>query len=140
MQGTRLRPLHGTLINRHGFAGRPGRPLGDNGIGHLHGFDHACHGTGHLHGFDHACHSTGHLHGFDHACHSTDHLHGFDHACHGTDHLHGTTGSFSRHHIGNGNGRAFAGTLIGTSARNRRPVTRALTVPGEGLCGIGHIP
>ncbi|MFE2732016.1 hypothetical protein [Streptomyces sp. NPDC059349] len=107
MQGTRPRPLHGTLINRHGFAGRPGRPLGDNGIGHLHGFDHACHGTGHLHG---------------------------------------TTGSFSRHHIGNGNGngRAFAGTLIGTSARNparnRRPVTRALTVPGEGLCGIGHIP
>ncbi|MFE4715259.1 hypothetical protein ACFRLW_02175 [Streptomyces sp. NPDC056728] len=116
MQGTRPRLLHGTLINRHGFAGRPGRPLGDNGIGHLHGFDHACHSTGHLHGSDHACHSTGHLHG--------------------------TTGSFSRHHIGNG--RAFAGTLIGTSARNparnRRPVTRALTVPGEGLCGIGHIP
>ncbi|MFC9495480.1 hypothetical protein [Streptomyces sp. NPDC056982] len=127
MQGTRPRPLHGTLINRHGFAGRPGRPLGDNGIGHLHGFDHACHSTGHLHGFDHACHGTGHLHGFDHACHSTGHLRG-------------TTGSFSRHHIGNGNGRAFAGTLIGTSARNRRPVTRALTVPGEGLCGIGHIP
>ncbi|MFC9610237.1 hypothetical protein [Streptomyces sp. NPDC056938] len=112
MQRTRPSLLHGTLINRHGFAGRPGRPLGDNGIGHLHGFDHACHGTGHLHGFDHACHGTGHLHG--------------------------TTGSFSRHHIGNG--RAFAGTLIGTSARNRRPVTRALTVPGEGLCGIGHIP
>ncbi|WP_326716299.1 hypothetical protein OG758_20350 [Streptomyces sp. NBC_01474] len=99
MPRTRPRLLHGTLINRHGFAGRPGRPPGDNGIGHLHGFDHACHSTGHLHG---------------------------------------TTGSFSRHHIGNG--RAFAGTLIGTSARNRRPVTRALTVPGEGLCGIGHIP
>ncbi|MFE4249970.1 hypothetical protein ACFRU3_10760 [Streptomyces sp. NPDC056910] len=103
MQRTRPRLLQGTLINRHGFAGRPSRPLGDNGIGHLRGFDLACHGTGHLRG---------------------------------------TTGSFTRHHIGNG--RAVAGTLIGTSARNparnRRPVTRALTVPGEGLCGIGHIP
>jgi hypothetical protein len=99
MQRTRPRLLHGTLINRYGLTGRPGRSFGDNGIGHQHGFDLTRHRT---------------------------------------SHLRGTTGRFSSHHVGNG--RAVTGTIIGTRARNRRPVTRALTVPGEGLCGIGPIP
>ncbi|WP_405478695.1 hypothetical protein [Streptomyces sp. NBC_00009] len=99
MQRTRPRLLHGTLINRYGFTGRRGRPFGDNGIGHLRGFNLARHGTSRLRGI---------------------------------------TGSFSSHHLGNG--RAVTGTIIGTRARNRRPVTRALTVPGQDLCGIGPIP
>lgn len=112
MQRTRPRLLHGTLISRYGFTGRPGGSLGDNGIGSLSGFNPARHSTSHLRGFNLARHSTGNRSG--------------------------TTGSFSSHHIGNG--RAVTGSLTGTRGRNRRPVTRALTVPGEGLCGIGHIP
>ncbi len=64
-------------------------------------------------------------------------LRGCSPARHGTGRLRGTTGRFSRHHIGNGG--AVTGTLIGARAGNRRPVTRALTVPGEELRGVGNV-
>lgn len=50
----------------------------------------------------------------------------------------GITGIFSSRDIGNGT--AVTGTLIstGTSARNRRPVTRSFTAPDEHICGTGY--
>ncbi|MCX5439430.1 hypothetical protein [Streptomyces sp. NBC_00063] len=111
MQRARPRLLHGSLINRHDFTGCPSGSLGDKGTGILRRCGPAHHGTSHLLRFSSARHGTGRLRG--------------------------TTGRFSRHHIGNGG--AVTGTLIGARARNRRPVSRALTVPGEELCGVGHV-
>ncbi|MFB7995060.1 hypothetical protein ACFC4G_19880 [Streptomyces sp. NPDC056002] len=162
MQGTRPLLLRGTLINRHGFAGRPGGSLGDHGIGSPRRFGPAHHDIGHLRGFSPAHHSTGHLHridlgnhgigsprrfgpahhstgsprGFGPAHHSTGSPRGFGPAHHSTGHLRGPTMSFVGHRIGNGR----AVTKTGTGARIRRPVTHAPTVPGKGLCGIGPIP
>ncbi|MFD7203914.1 hypothetical protein [Streptomyces sp. NPDC059893] len=111
MQRTRPRLLHGSLINRHGFTGCPSGSLGDKGIGILRGCSPARHGTSHLPRFGPVRHGTGRLRE--------------------------TTGRFSHHHIGDGG--AVTGALIGARARNRRPVTRALTVPDEELCGVGHL-
>ncbi|WP_432167392.1 hypothetical protein [Streptomyces sp. bgisy031] len=136
MQGTRPLLLRGTLINRHGFAGRPGGSLGDHGIGSPRRFGPAHHDIGHLRGFGPAHHTTGHLRRIDLGDHGIGSPRGFGPAHHSTCHLRGPTGSFVGHRIGNG--RAVMKTGIG--ARIRRPVTHAPTVPGKGLCGIGPIP
>ncbi|MFD7776851.1 hypothetical protein [Streptomyces sp. NPDC059753] len=116
MQRTRPRLLHGALINRYDFIGRPGGPLGDKGIGHLRGFDLVRHGTGHPRRFNPARHGTGHPRRFNPARHGTGHPRRFNPARHSTGHPRRITRSFSSHRIGNG--RAVTGTLIGTPARN----------------------